>query len=280
MNAATAAPGLLGDTSARDYARKLTLFNAFAAPEIRLAIASLALEPGMHVLDAGCGTGEALGWLSAAVQPGGTVVGMDLSTAHVTAAHSRAPEGSLVIQGDLQRAPLAAASFDVIWSSNTFNHFRDRLEAVKAVSGLLRPGGRIAFAQSAFLPDMVFAWDSRLERLTNEAVRRYYRDRYSLEERDLADIRAIVGLLRSAGLSRVTARTFVIERVLPLRPEDEDYLLEAIFQKTWGARLKPYLAPADYEELSRLCDPQHPEFALRRPDFHFLQTFTLVVGEV
>ncbi|MFX7883303.1 hypothetical protein ABTK06_20185, partial [Acinetobacter baumannii] len=75
-------------------------------------------------------------------------------------------------------------------------------------------------------------------------------------------------------------RTFVIERVLPLRPEDEDYLLEAIFQKTWGARLTPYLAPADYEELSRLCDPQHPEFALRRPDFHFLQTFTLVVGEV
>lgn len=52
------------------------------------------------------------------------------------------------------------------------------------------------------------------------------------------------------------------------------------FQKTWGARLKPYLAPADYEELSRLCDPQHPEFALQRPDFHFLQTFTLVVGEL
>lgn len=280
MNAATAVPGLLGDTAARDYARKLALFNAFAAPEIRLAVASLALEPGMCVLDAGCGTGEALGWLSAAVQPGGTVVGIDLSTAHVAAAHSRAPEGSLVIQGDLQRAPLAAASFDAIWSVNTFNHLRDRLAGVKAVSGLLKPGGRIALGQSAMLPDMFFAWDSRLERLTNEAVRCYYRDRYDLEERDLADIRAIVGLLRSAGFCRVTARTFVIERVAPLRPEDEDYLLEAIFQKTWGARLKPYLAEGDYEELSRLCDPQHPEFALRRPDFHFLQTFTLVVGEV
>jgi hypothetical protein len=29
-----------------------------------------------------------------------------------------------------------------------------------------------------------------------------------------------------------------------------------------------------------LCDPQHPQFALRRPDFHFLQSFTLVTGEV
>ncbi len=280
MNAGGISPGLLGDTAARDYARKLELFNAFAAPEIRLAIASLTLEPGMRVLDAGCGTGEALGWLSAAVQPGGTVVGIDLSTAHVTAALANAPEGALVIQGDLQNVPLATASFDAIWSSNTFNHLRDRLAGVKAVSSLLRPGGRIALAQSALLPDMVFAWDSRLERLTDEAVRRYYRDRYGLEERDLADVRAIVGLLRSAGLCRVTARTVVIERVMPLRPQDEDYLLEAIFQKTWGTRLKPYLAEDDYEELSRLCDPQHPEFALRRPDFHFLQTFTLVVGEV
>lgn len=280
MNAAVASPGLLGDTAARDYARKLELFNAFAAPEIRRAIASLALEPGMRVLDAGCGTGEALGWLSAAVQPGGTVVGIDLSTAHATAAHARAPKGSLVIQGDLQSPPLATASFDAIWSSNTFNHLRDRLACVKAMSGLLRPGVRIALAQSALLPDMFFAWDSRLERLTNEAVRRYYRDRYDLEERDLADVRAIVGLLRTAGLCRVTARTFVIERVTPLRPEDEDYLIEAIFQKTWGTRLKPYLAEDDYEELTRLCDQRHPDFALRRPDFHFLQTFTLAVGEV
>ncbi|WP_343624180.1 hypothetical protein [Roseateles puraquae] len=71
----------------------------------------------------------------------------------------------------------------------------------------------------------------------------------------------------------------MIERLSPLRPEDERYLVEAIFQNTWGVRLKPYLAEDDYAALSRLCDPLHPEFALRRPDFHFLQTFTLATGE-
>jgi hypothetical protein len=39
------------------------------------------------------------------------------------------------------------------------------------------------------------------------------------------------------------------------------------------------LAPADYEALRRLCAPDDPQFALRRPDFHFIQTFTLIVGE-
>ena len=279
MNSSTAPSGLLGDTAARDYTRKLRLFNAFAAPELRQAIASLALKPGMRVLDAGCGTGEALGWLAAEVAPGGAVVGMDLATSHVRAARGMASEDTaLVLQANLLEAPLLPASFDLAWSVNVINHLRSPSAGIDALGSLLRPGGRVALGQSSLLPDMYFAWDSRLERLVNEAVRQYYRDRYQLDERDLTAVRAIVGLLRKAGLPDVRARTFMIERIAPLRPEDEDYLLEAIFRDTWGSRLQPYLTKNDYEELMRLCDPLHPDFALRRPDFHFLQSFTLVVG--
>ncbi|MGH8179738.1 MAG: SAM-dependent methyltransferase, partial [Steroidobacteraceae bacterium] len=91
--------GLLGDTPERDYSRKLQLFNAFAEPELRLAVAGLALTPGMRVLDAGCGTGEALQWLLDAVRPTGSVVGMDLSAAHVRVARAAAPGSVQVLQG-------------------------------------------------------------------------------------------------------------------------------------------------------------------------------------
>jgi SAM-dependent methyltransferase len=272
--------GLLGDTAARDYSHKLRLFNSFVEPELRQAIAGLGLKPGMRVLDAGCGTGEALRWLCDAVAPLGTVVGIDLAAAHVSAARAGASGQVLVLQADVRRPPLAPRSFDLVWSVNTINHLREPLAGVAVLASLLCPGGRIALGQSSLLPEMFFAWDSRLERLTTEAVRGYYRDRYGLSERDLADTRSIVGLLRRAGMRNVRAQTLIVERVSPLRPADEAYLLEAIFRDTWGERLRPYLTGEDYDELTALCDPGHAAFALHRADFHFLQTFTVAVGEV
>ena len=272
--------GLLGDTPLRDYSRKLSLFNSFAEPELRALIASAHLGPGMRILDAGCGTGEALPWLLDEVKPSGSVVGIDLATAHVDAARLYASANIEVLQGDLLTAPLEPASVDFIWCVNTINHFRDPVHGVIKLSTFLRPRGRVALGQTSLLPDMYFAWDSRLERVTNEAVRQYYRDRYSLDERDLTSVRAIVGVLRAADLRNVAVRTVLMERVSPLDAATERYLLDAIFRDTWGDRLRPYLSDDDFAELVRLCDPQHPQFALRRPDFHFLQSFTLVTGEI
>jgi len=185
-----------------------------------------------------------------------------------------------VLQADLLHAPFAASTFDLVWCVNTVNHLREPVGGVAALMALLRPGGRIALGQSSLVPDMYFAWDARLERVANEAVRRYYRDRYRLSERELAPVRSVLGLLRRAGLRNVTVRTLMIERVSPLRRADEAYLGEAVFRNTWGERLRRYLADEDYAELVRLSDPGDSQFALRRPDFHFLQTFTLAVGEI
>jgi SAM-dependent methyltransferase len=246
---------------------------------LRAAITGLGLSRGMRVLDAGCGTGEALQWLWEKVEPDGEVIGIDLASAHVAAARAHLPPQTVVLQADLLETPFPQGSFDLIWCVNTINHLRNPARALGLITALLRPGGRIALGQSSLLPDMYFAWDSRLERLTNEAVRQYYRDRYRLQEQDLTAVRAIVGLLRQAQLRNVFVRTFMIERVSPVSPADKAYLAEAIFRDTWGERLRPYLRHEDYEQLTHLCDPRHPHFALCRPDFHFLQSFTLAVGE-
>jgi SAM-dependent methyltransferase len=278
MDTALASPGLLGDTVTRDYSRKLRDFNSFAEPELRRLIASLQLRPGMRILDAGCGTGEALNWLLEEVEPAGEVTGIDLSAPHVAIARSRVPQQIKVFQGNLLYAPLESNSFDLIWCVNTLHHLRDPAQGVRSLSNLLRPGGRIAVGQSSLVPDMYFAWDARLERLTNEAVRQYYRERYNLDERSLAAVRALVGVLRRSGLTDVRTRTVMIERVSPVSAADEAYLVETLFRNTWGERLRPYLSADDFAQLLRICDPGDEQFALRRADFHFLQSFTLCVG--
>lgn len=259
---------------------RLRLFNNFAAPELRALIGSLGLLRGQRVLDAGCGTGAALAWLAAGVAPDGLVLGLDLAAGYTRIAHAAAPAGSGVLQADLSHIPLRPGSFDLVWSVNTINHLCDPRAGVQSMAALLRPGGRIALGQSRLLPEMLFAWDMRLEREVNEAVRRYYREERGLSEYDLAWNRALLGLLRSAGLSKVTVHSILIERISPLDPAAEAYLREVILRDTWGDWLRPYLAADDAAELEQLCDPDSPRFCLRRPDFHYLQSFTLVTGEL
>ncbi len=271
---------LLGDTVARDYSEKLSKFNAFAQPELRGLIRGLNLKTGMQVLDAGCGTGGALNWLLGEVSPAGRVVGVDLAEAHVAAARIHAAPGIQLHRANLLDDLFEPASFDLVWCVNTINHLSDPLAGMAHLATLLRPGGRIAIGQSSFLPDMYFAWDARLEGAVNVAVRRYYRDRYELGEHDLKAVRGLVGVLREANLKNVAVRTVMIERTSPLDAASESYLRDSIFHGTWGERLRPYLSTVDFDELSALCDSEHLSYALRRPDFHFLQTFTLATGEI
>lgn len=272
--------GLLGDTAARDYSHKLSLFNRFAEPELHQAIATLALRPGMRILDAGCGTGHTLQWLATAVGENGLVVGIDLASAHAAAALKTVASRVAVLQADVLKPPFGMASFDLIWSANTINHLHDPLAGLLRLRHLLHPAGRLALVQSSLLPDMYFAWDASLEQRVNEAVRSYYCDRYGLTQHDLTAVRALVGLLRGARMRHIETRTFAIERIAPLRAADEAYLLEAIFRGTWGERLRPYLSAGDFEQLAHLCDPADERFALKRPDFHVLQTLTLAVGSL
>jgi ubiquinone/menaquinone biosynthesis C-methylase UbiE len=272
--------GPLGDSPQRSYAAGLDLFQRFAAREMREVVAGLGLRAGETVLDAGCGTGAVTALLAERVAPGGRVVGVDISSGHLEhARESLRGSGPAVAlaQADLEELPFAAGRFDLVWCSNAVNHLRDPLDAVKTFAGLLAPGGRLALGQSAFLMDMFFAWDARLEREVTRACYQFYRDKYGLDERDTAAVRNLLGLLKGAGLKDVKARTVLVERTAPLAPEDETYLLEGVFRPHWGG-LRPYLSAEDWLTLERLCDPDSPDFCLRRPDFHHLQTFTVVTG--
>jgi SAM-dependent methyltransferase len=108
----------------------------------------------MHVLDAGCGSGEALQWLAQAVGPEGAAVGFDLAAAHTAVAANHAPEAAWVVQANLLHPPFRPHAFDVVWCVNTVNHVREPMRAVTALKTLARVGGRLVLGQSALVPEM------------------------------------------------------------------------------------------------------------------------------
>lgn len=111
----------------------------------RELIAAARVGPGMRVVDVACGTGVLAIEASKAIQPGGSVVGVDLNPGMLTVARSKDPGI------DWREAPAEALPFD----SDEFNaalcqfglmFFQDRNAAIREMLRVLRPGGRLAIA--------------------------------------------------------------------------------------------------------------------------------------
>ncbi|WP_405426676.1 class I SAM-dependent methyltransferase [Streptomyces erythrochromogenes] len=128
-------------TRAADWDRKFPEDGpAFAA-----AVTEFGLRPGNRVLDAGCGTGRALGALRAAVGPGGTVLGVDLTPQMLAAARraGRAAEGALLL-ADVARLPLRDEALDAVFAAGLVAHLPDPAANLRELSRVVRPGGRMA----------------------------------------------------------------------------------------------------------------------------------------
>jgi cyclopropane-fatty-acyl-phospholipid synthase len=123
----------------------VTLEEAQAAKHA-LICAKLGLEPGMQLLDVGCGWGGML--LHAAEHHGVSAVGVTLSAPQAELARQRVAEAGLSDRVDVRLADyreLEGESFDAISSIGMFEHVGlSQLQAYfNRLFRLLRPGGRL-----------------------------------------------------------------------------------------------------------------------------------------
>jgi len=120
------------------------------------------------VLDAGCGTGEAVGELGVRY-PGATVLAFDIALLMVEAARRRAhAQQSLLhrllhplrargaaaprfVCGDINALPFAGVSVDLVWSNLALQWINDLPRAIAEFRRVLRVGGLLSF--TTFGPD-------------------------------------------------------------------------------------------------------------------------------
>lgn len=106
------------------------------------------LEAGMRVADLGCGPGKTTFHLNRIVQPGGSVVGVDISGQRIAyaLAHYQAA-GLRFVRHDIRTPMDDLGLFDFVWMRFVLEHYRANGAAIVAsAASILKPGGILCLA--------------------------------------------------------------------------------------------------------------------------------------
>jgi SAM-dependent methyltransferase len=108
------------------------------------------LSPGERVLDVGCGAGTDTLVAAQMVAPDGHVTGIDMTPEMLGKARAAAAEMDVAnvefVEGEVERLPFPAESFDVVISNGVIDLIPDKDAVFSELFRVLRPGGRIQIA--------------------------------------------------------------------------------------------------------------------------------------
>lgn len=213
-----------GDQAWRD---SIALYNAFAAdydatfavPGHRKAYDRLAWErvsallpptPAL-IVDAGCGTGR---WIGPLLALGYRVIGIEQAPDMARALHAKqhGPEFEL-IEADMEDAPIAAASADLVMAIGSVQYTRDPAAMIRRFATWAKPGGAVCV-----MVDSLVALVLELVRLgkSAEAMERLRSGRgvfsFGGQQADLFlyDSRTLQAQFADAGLGAIDCRGLLV----------------------------------------------------------------------
>ena len=150
--ASTADVRAMFDRIAAVYDPMNLVISAFQEPRWRRqAVALAAVRPGDRVLDVATGTGKVAADLRDRVDPGGRVLGVDISPRMIAIARHRfADHGGLdFLVGDALALPTEDASFDAATMAFGMRNLPDYRRGFAELARSVRPGGRVVCLEIA-----------------------------------------------------------------------------------------------------------------------------------
>lgn len=253
-------------------------FAACAAP-YRAALEQVGIRPGWHVLDAGCGSGLFLPWLTELVGPGGRVSAVDLAEENAALAADRvrsyAPDAEVSVrQADILDLPYADDTFDAVWCANTTQYLSDRQLALALLElrRVVRPGGLVAVKDLD--ATLITARPGDPSLFTDFFRRAAPSSAYA---RQLLRTRELHHHLADAGLDPVRRQTVLIEHLAPMEPAALYFYAQACARI---AQQAVDLDPAAERQWAPFADPDAPDHPLRSEHGYISEGNTVAVGTV
>jgi len=248
--------------------------------EYEATLRSVGLQPGWHVLDAGCGGGSFLPLIGQLVGKEGRISALDLAPANINAVMALVEGGNIPCEvtpkiGSITKLPYADNQFDAVWSANVTQYLTDEemRTTVAEFCRVVRPGGLVAIKDSDIsgVPfpssNPMLAW-------------------HLLEARKRANDTHIMGgtrgtalpiWLREAGLKDIGRVTTVVERWSPLRPIEKSYIGN-MFSHFANLAKNEELPAGDH--LAWQLIGETADQIMNQPDFCYREMYVLAVGYV
>jgi demethylmenaquinone methyltransferase/2-methoxy-6-polyprenyl-1,4-benzoquinol methylase len=128
------------------------VISAFQEPRWRKrAVASTGLKPGGRAIDVATGTGKVAADLLAAAEPGGEVLGVDLSPGMIGVARERyeGHPGLTFVVGDALALPAENDRFDAATIAFGMRNLPDYTKGFAEMARVVRPGGKVVCLEIA-----------------------------------------------------------------------------------------------------------------------------------
>lgn len=126
------------------YSPNATNFMANRTIDSHAAFFKPYLQPGIKLLDCGCGPGTITLGFAKAIAPG-TVTGTDMGSSQISIARENALAQGITnaefVEGNIYNLPFPDESFDGAFSHAVFEHLQEPLKALQELKRVLKPGG-------------------------------------------------------------------------------------------------------------------------------------------
>ena len=136
------------------------------------------LKPGMRAADVGCGPGKTTHILYQIVQPGGQVVGIDMSRERLAHAEAKYTDPGMAFAcRDVTRAMPDLGNFDFTWVRFLLEYHRSRsFQIVRHLASITKPGGILCLVDLDYNCLSHFAMPERLAATLNGCMQKLERD--------------------------------------------------------------------------------------------------------
>lgn len=152
---------VFAQTETRSELERLRALESVFDPATRRTLLTCGLAAGWRCLEVGAGAGSIARWMRDQVGPTGRVVALDMDTRFLVGPEAA---GLDVVEGDVRKAALEPASFDLVHARFVLIHLADWPRALDVVMAVLKPGGWLVLEEPDFSSARTFAGPEDLRR--------------------------------------------------------------------------------------------------------------------